>query len=164
MKTYIPKLADIHREWVLVDASGQQLGRLASQTASVLRGKHRAIFTPHMDTGDFVIVINAEQVVTTGRKLEQKRYFSHSTHPGGGRFQPLKEAMRDKPEWVVRKAVWGMLPHGPLGRKLLRKLKVYRGAVHPHSAQQPKPLALNRKLMKTAQPVLIKSTDNRGVI
>ncbi len=137
MKTYIPKRDEIRRRWVLIDADGKRLGRLASEIAIVLRGKHRPTFTPFLDTGDFVIVVNADKVVLTGRKLEQKRYFRHSTYPGGGKFLTLRKAMNNKPEWVIRKAVWGMLPHNVLGRRLIRKLKVYRGEKHPHWAQKP---------------------------
>lgn len=138
MRTFIPKPGDIQREWLLFDASGQPLGRLASRVASILKGKHRPIYTPHLDTGDFVIIVNAEQVGLSGNKLEQKTYFRHSMHPGGQTITPMKAAMREKPEWVVRKAVWGMLPHNALGRKMIKKLKVYAGSAHPHQAQLPK--------------------------
>lgn len=140
MSTYFPKKDDIHKEWILIDASGQRLGRLATRAASILRGKHRPVFTPFIDTGDFVVVVNADKIEVTGRKLEQKQYFSHSTHPGGGKFRPLKKAMVERPDWVVRKAIWGMLPHNALGRRMFRKLKVYCGPHHPHQAQQPTPL------------------------
>lgn len=141
MKTYIPKAQDIKREWVLIDADGQRLGRLATKVATLLRGKHRPIFTPFLDTGDFVIVVNAEKISLSGQKIEQKTYFRHSTYPGGSRITTMKQAMEKKPEWVVRHAIWGMLPHNKLGRKLIRKLKVYRGSEHPHTAQKPSPLA-----------------------
>jgi large subunit ribosomal protein L13 len=137
LKTRIPKADEIKREWVVVDAAGQPLGRLATRVATILRGKHRPTFTPNLDTGDFVVVINADQVRLSGRKPDQTYYFSHSTHPGGSRFLSFREAMARKPEWVVRKTIWGMLPHGPLGRQVIRKLKVYRGAAHPHAAQKP---------------------------
>jgi len=142
LKTYIPKLKEINKAWWVVDAEGQRLGRLASRVATILRGKHRPIYTPHLDTGDFVIVVNAGKVSFTGRKLDQKTYFSHSTYPGGSRIISLRQAMDNRPEWVVRKAVWGMLPHNRLGRKLVKKLKVYPGSQHPHAAQQPKKLDL----------------------
>ena len=138
MRTRIPKANEIKPEWVVVDASGQTLGRLATRVATLLRGKHRPYFTPNLDTGDYVVVVNAGQVRLTGRKVEQKSYFSHSTHPGGSHILSYREAAARKPEWVVRRAVWGMLPHGPLGRQVFRKLKVYRGATHPHSAQKPR--------------------------
>jgi len=135
--TYFPKKGDIERRWLLIDASGEPLGRLASRVAGYLRGKHRPIYTPFMDTGDFVVIVNAGKVGITGAKLDNKTYFRHSTHPGGESITPLRRAMQLKPEWVVRKAVWGMLPHNALGRKMLKKLKVYRGGEHRHQAQQP---------------------------
>lgn len=137
MRTYIPKDKDIKREWRLIDAEGHQIGRLATQIADVLRGKHRPIFTPHLDTGDFVVVVNAGKIVFTGDKLNQKTYFRHSMYPGGGKVTSLRQAMERKPEWVVRKTVWGMMPHNSLGRRLIKKLKVYRGPEHPHKAQEP---------------------------
>lgn len=138
LRTFIPKSGDIERQWLLIDATNQPLGRLASRVAGYLRGKHRPIFTPHLDTGDFVIVVNAEKIGLTGTKLDNKTYFRHSTHPGGSTITPLNRAMSDKPEWVVRKAIWGMLPHNALGRKMIKKLKIYSGGNHPHAAQQPK--------------------------
>jgi len=144
LKTYIPKPQDIERRWVLVDAEGQRLGRFASHVASVLRGKHRPIFTPFLDTGDFVVVINAEKIGITGHKLDQKMYFRHSTYPGGGKLLGMRRAMLQKPEWVLRKTIWGMLPHNALGRQLIRKLKVYRGSNHPHQAQNPVPLEIKQ--------------------
>lgn len=137
MKTYIPKLKDIQRGWVLVDADGMRLGRLATKVATILRGKHKPIFTPNLDTGDFVVVINADKIELTGRKLEQKTYFSHSMYPGGAHITPLKKLMEEKPEEVIKRAVKGMLPHNILGRQVFRKLKVYSGENHPHKAQQP---------------------------
>jgi len=139
LKTYIPRKQDIQRQWWMLDADGQRLGRLATRVATLLRGKHRPIYTPHLDTGDFVVVVNAEKVGFSGRKMDQKSYFSHSSYPGGSRFVSLRQALSLKPEWVVRRAVWGMLPHNKLGRRLIRKLKVYRGPVHPHQAQRPLP-------------------------
>jgi len=137
LRTFIPKEGDIERQWLLIDASGQPLGRLASRVAGYLRGKHRPIFTPHLDTGDFVIIVHAEKIGLSGAKLNQKSYFRHSTHPGGGTTTPLSRIMSEKPEWAVRKAIWGMLPHNALGRRMIKKLKVYSGAEHPHAAQQP---------------------------
>ncbi len=137
MRTFIPKANDIKRKWWIVDADGQRLGRLATRIATILRGKHRPIYTPHLDTGDFVVVINADKIALTGDKLQQKSYFRPSPYPGGSKIIPMKRVMATKPEWVVRKAIWGMLPHNRLGRKLIKKLKVYAGSEHPHSAQQP---------------------------
>ncbi len=138
MKTFIPRDHDIQPEWLLIDATGVPLGRLASRVAIYLRGKHRPIYTPHLDTGDFVVIVNADKVGVSGNKLDQKSYFRHSTHPGGWTMVPMRKALNEKPEWVVRKAIWGMLPHNPLGRKMIKKLKIYSGTVHPHAAQNPK--------------------------
>lgn len=143
MKTFVPKKKDIEQKWYLVDASDQVLGRLASRIASVLRGKHKPIYTPHMDVGDFVVVVNAAQVKVTGKKTDQKRYYRYTGYPGGLRVEEYRKLMRERPERVLRHAVWGMLPHNSLGRKLLKKLKIYPGAEHPHQAQQPEPLPLN---------------------
>jgi large subunit ribosomal protein L13 len=137
MKTYVAKTEDINRDWYVVDASDQVLGRLASQIAMRLRGKHKAIFTPHVDTGDFIIVINADKVQLTGRKNDQKVYWRHSGYPGGIRGVSARRMLETKPEELIRAAVRGMLPKNRLGRKLLKKLKVYSGAEHPHQAQQP---------------------------
>ncbi len=142
MKTYMAKPEDCSRDWYVVDASDQVLGRLASQVAMRLRGKHKPVFTPHMDTGDFIIVVNAEKVKLTGRKLDQKMYWRHSGYPGGIRGTTARRLLEQKPEEVIRKAVRGMLPKNRLGRKLLRKLKVYAGPDHPHQAQQPESLTL----------------------
>ena len=138
MKTFIPRDHDIQPEWLLIDATGVPLGRLASRVAIYLRGKHRPIYTPHLDTGDFVVIVNADKVGVSGNKLDQISYFRHSTHPGGWTMVPMRKALNEKPEWVVRKAIWGMLPHNPLGRKMIKKLKIYSGTVHPHAAQNPK--------------------------
>ena len=138
VKTFIPRDHDIQREWLLVDATGVPLGRLASRVATFLRGKHRPIFTPNVDTGDFVVVVNAEKIGVSGNKLDQKTYFRHSNHPGGWTMVPIRRALAEKPEWVVRKAIWGMLPHNPLGRQMIKKLKIYSGTAHPHAAQNPK--------------------------
>lgn len=140
MKTQFAKKGEVERKWLVVDAEGQVLGRLATQIASRLRGKHKPIFTPHVDTGDFVVVINAEKVRLTGNKLEQKVYYRHSNYPGGLKAETAKERMEKKPEEIMRAAVWGMLPKNRLGRTLIKKLKVYRGPQHPHEAQKPEPL------------------------
>ncbi|MCX7973473.1 MAG: 50S ribosomal protein L13 [Candidatus Aminicenantes bacterium] len=145
-KTYTPKASEIHRRWWLIDADGQILGRLATTIARLLRGKDKPEFTPFMDTGDFVIVINAEKIKVTGRKLDEKIYFSHSGYPGGLKARTLREMLAKKPEEVIRHAVWGMIPKNRLGRKLIKKLKIYRGPNHPHEAQQPQPyLIVGRK-------------------
>src|SRR5262245_37421778 len=137
MKTYSARETDIQRRWLLVDAEGKTLGRLATQVAMALRGKHRPIYTPHMDTGDYVIVINADKVRLTGTKPEQKKYYRHSMYPGGGRWTQLTEMMAKHPERVVERAVKGMVPRNRLGRAMVKKLKVYAGGTHPHAAQQP---------------------------
>jgi large subunit ribosomal protein L13 len=141
MKTYSPSSKEITRDWVIVDASDKILGRLASQIAQRLRGKHKPEFAPHMDAGDFVVVVNAEKVQVTGRKLDQKIYYRHSGWIGGLKETVLKDMMATKPTQVLIKAVKGMLPKNRLGRQMLKKLKVYSGTEHPHAAQQPKPLA-----------------------
>ncbi len=137
MKTYMAKKGEVERKWYLVDASGKVLGRLASQIAIKLRGKDKPIFTPHVDTGDFVIVINAEKVRLTGKKWENKFYYRHSGYMGGLKKISAKELLKKKPEELIRHAVRGMLPKNRLGRKLLKKLKVYAGPNHPHEAQKP---------------------------
>lgn len=139
-KTYIPKEADVQRKWYLIDASGQILGRLASKIAAILRGKHKAIFTPHMDTGDGVIVINSEKVRITGRKAKTKTYKRFSGYPGGLHTRTYEEEMKLDPTDVIRHAVKGMLPKGPLGRDVLKKLKVYVGEKHKQTAQKPEML------------------------
>ena len=139
-KTYNAKPGEVAREWYLVDAEGQTLGRLATRIADTLRGKGKPQYTPHVDTGDFVIVVNAEKIAVTGKKLEDKRYYRHSGYPGGLRSRTLQEMLDRRPEEVVRKAVRGMLPTNRLARAQMRKLKVYAGPEHPHAAQQPKPL------------------------
>ncbi len=143
MKTYYPKKDEIQREWVLIDANDQNLGRLATRIATILLGKHKPEFTPGVDMGDFVVVINAERIRVTGNKMDQKVYYRHSGYPGGLKEITLREQLRRHPERVIRSAVWGMLPHNRLGRKLLKHLKVYAGPEHPHAAQNPKPLALD---------------------
>jgi large subunit ribosomal protein L13 len=140
MRTHSTKPSEIERQWYVVDAEGQTLGRLASEIAKVLKGKHKPIYSPHLDTGDYVIVINAGKVRVTGRKMDQKVYYSHSGYPGGLKSVTLREQLEKHPTRVVRHAVKGMLPHNPLGRAMLRKLKIYAGDAHPHHAQQPKAL------------------------
>jgi large subunit ribosomal protein L13 len=135
MKTYSTKASDIKREWHVIDASGQTLGRLASEVARLLRGKHKPIFVPHLDTGDYVIVVNADKVRVTGNKAEQKLYYRHSGYRGGLRSTSLAEMMKSQPTRVIEHAVRGMLPKNPLGRAMLKKLKVYAGPNHPHQAQ-----------------------------
>ena len=142
MKTYTVGAKDIERGWYLVNAEGKTLGRLASEIANVLRGKHKPIYTPHLDCGDYVIVINADKVRVTGRKLDQKVYYHHSGYPGGIKSISLRDQLRKHPERVLQAAVRGMLPKNALGRKMMRKLKVYAGDAHPHQAQQPKMLEL----------------------
>ena len=142
MKTYVPREGEIRREWWLVDAEGKTLGRLATEVASRLRGKHKPGFTPFLDTGDHIIVVNAEKVVLTGRKLSDKYYRRHSGYPGGLREVSAKEMIKKHPERLIESAVKGMLPKGPLGRQMARKLKVYKGPSHPHASQQPQALEL----------------------
>lgn len=142
MKTYMPNPSQVERKWYVVDAEGQTLGRLASEIAKVLRGKNKAIYTPHADCGDYVIVVNAEKIAVTGKKLDQKIYYHHSDYVGGMKEQTLKEKLAKKPEDVIYLAVKGMLPKGPLGRQMIKKLHVYAGAEHNHAAQQPKALEI----------------------
>ena len=142
MKSYIAKAQEVERKWYVVDAAGKPLGRVASQVASILRGKHKPTFTPHVDTGDFVIIINSEKVVLTGKKLDQKMLRHHSFYPGGLKETPYREAIAKKPEFVFQEAVRRMLPKGVLGRQMLKKLKVYRGAEHDQQAQKPELLEL----------------------
>ncbi|HHU02581.1 MAG TPA: 50S ribosomal protein L13 [Christensenellaceae bacterium] len=142
MNTYMAKAESVERKWYVVDADGMVLGRLASQVASILRGKHKSIYTPHVDTGDYVIIINADKVVLTGKKLDQKYMYRHSGYPGGLKSTKYRHLMEDKPELAVKKAIVGMLPKGPLGRKMAKKLFVYAGSEHVHQAQQPELLPL----------------------
>jgi large subunit ribosomal protein L13 len=137
MKTYQPRAAEIDRRWILVDADGQNLGRLATRVANILRGKTKPSFTPHLDVGDFVVVINAEKIAVTGKKLLQKTYYHHSQYPGGIKGETLGKRLAEKPERVIESAVRGMLPKTKLGDALFGKLKVYAGPTHPHEAQQP---------------------------
>jgi large subunit ribosomal protein L13 len=141
-RTYVTKPEDIQRNWYVVDASGQTLGRLASEIARIVRGKHKPIYSPSVDVGDFVIVINAEKVHVTGRKMDQKVYYRHSGYPGGLKEVSLRRMLEEHPTRVIEHAVRGMLPKTRLGRKMIKKLKVYAGSDHPHQAQQPEPLEL----------------------
>ena len=144
-KTYVPKADEITQEWYLVDANDQNLGRLASQISRIILGKHKPNFTPGMDTGDFVIVVNCERIRVTGNKMEEKFYYRHSGYPSGLKAISLRQQLVKHPERVIRAAVWGMLPHNKFGRQLINKLKVYAGPDHPHEAQQPKPLDLGKE-------------------
>src|SRR6266536_3472570 len=141
-RTFSPRPQDITREWFVVDADGQTLGRLAAQVAAILRGKHKPIFAPHMDTGDRVIIVNAAKIRLTGNKLQQKNVYRHSGYPGGLKTTPYTVLLAQRPSRAMEKAVRGMLPHNRIGRQMLKKLKVYDGPTHPHSAQQPVPLEL----------------------
>ena len=140
MKTFMVNEATIERKWYVVDATGCTLGRLASEIAKVLRGKNKPIYTPHADTGDYVVVINAEKIVVSGKKLDQKKYYHHSDYVGGMKETTLREKLEKKPEQVIELAVKGMLPKGPLGSRMYKKLFVYAGAEHPHAAQKPEVL------------------------
>ena len=137
MKTYVPKAGEVRRDWLVVDATDQVLGRLSSQVARLLRGKHKPTFTPGMDVGDFVVVVNAGRIRMTGAKWEEKTYYRHSGDPGHLKSERAKELRDTRPERIIKYAVWGMLPKNRLGRKLLKKLKIYAGPEHPHEAQQP---------------------------
>ena len=151
MKTYVAKPQEIERKWYVVDAEGQVLGRLAAQVAAILRGKHKPIYTPHVDTGDHVIVINAEKVVLTGNKLRAKKYYRHSGYVGGIKSITAGELLNRYPERVIQRAVRGMIPRNRLGRQMIKKLKVYAGPDHPHQAQQPEVLEL--KYLDTRDPM-----------
>ncbi len=142
-KTSIPSIDSVDRQWYLVDAENQTLGRLATEVASVLRGKTKPTFTPHLDTGDFVVIINAEKIRVSGKKPQQKLYRRHSGRPGGMKVESFNDLQSRIPERIIEKAIKGMLPHNSLGRQLFRKLKVYKGSEHPHSAQQPKTLSFD---------------------
>jgi len=142
VNTYTTRPKDIQHDWYIVDAQGRTLGRLAAKIASVLKGKHKVIYTPSLDTGDYVVVINADKIVVTGRKLDDKKYYRYTGFPGGLRQVVLRDQLANHPERVLQVAVKGMLPHNRLGRKMFKKLKVYAGAEHPHSAHQPKQLEL----------------------
>ncbi len=140
MNTISAKPGEVEQRWFVVDATDQVLGRLATRIATVLRGKHKPQFTPHVDTGDYVVVVNADKVKLTGAKLDKKMYYRHSRYPGGLKSKTARQMLAEKPEELFRHAVWGMLPKNRLGRKLIGKLKVYRGPDHPHAAQKPVPL------------------------
>ncbi|WP_102411901.1 50S ribosomal protein L13 [Beduinella massiliensis] len=142
MKTFMAKAETIERKWYVVDAEGMVLGRLASQVASILRGKNKPTYTPHVDTGDHVIILNADKVVLTGKKLDQKIYYHHSGYPGGLKETAYRKLMAEKPEFAVKHAIVGMLPKGPLGRQMAKKLRVYAGTEHEHEAQKPEVLVL----------------------
>ncbi len=142
-RTYSAKAADINPKWWIIDAEDVVLGKLATKAATVLRGKHKPQFTPHADTGDFIVVVNAEKVKLTGNKVLDKQYFRHSHYPGGEKFENVREVLQKKPEQVIERAVWGMLPHNNLGRSIYKKLKVYAGPTHPHSAQNPQELKIS---------------------
>ncbi|GIH75863.1 50S ribosomal protein L13 [Planobispora longispora] len=144
MRTYTPKPAEVERQWYVIDATDIVLGRLASHVATLLRGKHKPIFANHVDTGDFVVVINADKVALTGNKLEQKKAYRHSGYPGGLRSVTYAELMDKRPDRAIEKAVKGMLPKNALGRKMIKKLKVYAGSEHPHQAQQPVPFEITQ--------------------
>lgn len=146
MRTYSAKPGEIERAWFVVDASEYELGRLATRLATVLRGKHKPTFTPHVDMGDFVIVVNASEVKLTGRKLDLKKYQRYSGHPGGLKTRSAKDVRENDPDRMFREAVWGMLPKNRLSRKLIEKLKVYAGPDHPHAAQKPLPLPASPKV------------------
>ena len=141
--TYFFKQSEIEQKWFVIDANGQTLGRIASQVAHVLRGKHKPMFTPNADAGDFVIVVNADKIKVTGKRAEQKEYFHYSGYPGGDVFEKFKDILKTKPERIIEHAVKGMIPHTRLGRKIFKKLKVYVGAEHPHAAQKPEVLSFN---------------------
>jgi large subunit ribosomal protein L13 len=140
MRTYVTKPAEVECAWYVVDAEGQTLGRLASSIATILRGKHKPIYSPSVDCGDYVVVINADKVAVTGRRLDQKKYYRHSLYMGGLTEISLRDQLQKHPTRVIESAVWGMLPKNALGRKMVKKLKVYAGPEHPHQAQQPQPL------------------------
>jgi len=144
VRTYTPKPGEVTREWLVIDATDVVLGRLASQAATLLRGKHKPVFAPHVDTGDFVIIINADKVALSGSKPEQKMDYRHSGYPGGLRATPYTDLLQNNPRRAVEKAVRGMLPHNKLGRQQLSKLKVYAGPDHPHAAQKPKPYSITQ--------------------
>ena len=145
MKTYVPKAGEVKHSWFVVDADGVPLGRLATLVASILKGKHKPAYTPHLDLGDHVVVVNCERVRLTGSKMSQKEYVHHTGYPGGLRVKPIAEVMEKRPEDVVRLAVRGMIPRNKLGRAIMKKLKVYRGAAHPHAPQRPESLAVSVK-------------------
>jgi large subunit ribosomal protein L13 len=143
MSTFMAKKEEIKRDWYVIDATDKPLGRLAAKVAMILKGKHKPIYTPHVDTGDNVIMINADKVALTGKKLDDKFYYRHTSYPGGIKAVSYRRFLEENPEKAIQKAVWGMLPHNALGRRMIKKLKVYKGTEHPHEAQQPKPLSFD---------------------
>lgn len=142
MQTYMAKPEEVQHKWYLVDAEGQTLGRLASTVAKILRGKNKPTFTPNVDCGDHVIIINAEKVILTGKKAEDKIHYTHSMYPGGLKAFKYGQLLKDKPEYALTRTIWGMLPHNSMGRKMIKKLRVYRGSEHPHQAQAPEKLEI----------------------
>lgn len=140
-KTFYPKAGEFSQDWVLVDANDQNLGRLATQVASLLLGKHKPTFTPGVEIGDYVVVINAERIRVTGKKMDEKQYYRHSNYPGGLKATSLRQQLEKHPDRVLKSAVWGMLPHNKYGRRIIKNLKIYAGPEHPHGAQGPKPIA-----------------------
>ncbi|MBN1479007.1 50S ribosomal protein L13 [candidate division KSB1 bacterium] len=142
MKTYSPKPQDVERKWYVIDAEGEILGRLAARVANIIRGKHKPMWAPHADVGDYVVIINADKVRLTGRKADTKVYYSHSGYPGGLKTTPFRRLQSKRPEFIVREAVRGMLPHNRLGRAVLKHVKIYASSTHPHEAQQPEKLTL----------------------
>ena len=144
MNTFMANAQNVERKWYVVDANGMVLGRLASQVANILRGKHKPTYTPHVDTGDYVIIVNADKVVLTGKKLDQKIYYHHTGYPGGLRETKYRKLMSDRPEFAVQHAVVGMLPKGPLGRAMAKKLHIYAGSEHGHEAQKPEALSFSK--------------------
>ena len=145
MKSYMANPSKVERKWYVVDATGHTLGRLTSEVAAILRGKNKPVFTPHVDTGDYVIIVNADKIQVTGKKLEQKIYYHHSDYVGGMKETTLKNMLEKKPEYVIEHAVKGMLPKGPLGRQMMKKLHVYAGAEHSHEAQKPEVLEIKER-------------------
>jgi len=143
LSTFMAKKEEVKRDWYVIDASNKPLGRLASKVAIILRGKHKPIYTPHVDTGDYVVIVNADKAILTGNKMDKKMYYKHTGYPGGIKAQNFRSFMEKSPEKVVYKAIWGMLPHNALGRKMIKKLKIYKGESHPHEAQQPQPLSFD---------------------
>jgi len=141
-KSYMAKPSDVKPEWLLVDATGMPIGRLAAQVAAILRGKNKPTFTPHVDTGDYVVIINSDKVILTGNKMTDKYYFSHSGYVGGDKHLQAKHVLEKKSDWAVERTIKGMLPKNPLGRAMAKKLKVYKGAEHPHEAQSPRLIKL----------------------
>ena len=148
MKTVMAKKETVSREWLLIDATDLPVGRVASKVALILRGKHKPCYTPHVDTGDYVIVINTDKMILTGKKATQKEYFRYSGYPGGDKFVQYKELMEKRSDFVLEKAVKGMLPHNTLGADMFRKLKVYKGSEHPHQAQQPKEIKIKGDVLR----------------